>query len=192
MDPWNIQVVTPSAGLILKFESWDNIRSFAPKRRSFNRARKWISDLLKRPFKIPENEKLRHYDTAKALDDMINALAIPGGKTYEEYLISCLAPMPIQDQVQNSPFLSTQILANTKVNEVTEGDCEEDFQDAQEKSSVSDVKDPQSHAVNIHEEKKSLKCEICDEPFSGQHDLNIHINDVHKGKNSNKCEICGS
>ena len=104
MDPWNIQVVTPSAGLILKFESWDNIRSFAPKRRSFNRARKWISDLLKRPFKIPENEKLRHYDTAKALDDMINALAIPGGKTYEEYLISCLAPMPIQDQVQNSPL----------------------------------------------------------------------------------------
>ena len=35
-----------------------------------------------------------------ALEDMVNAMAMPGGVTYDEYLRSCLAPVPIQDKVQ--------------------------------------------------------------------------------------------
>lgn len=66
IDPWTVEFVTPSDSLITKFEKWDKTRSNASKRRSFNRARKWISDLLKKPFKIPENEKLRHTDITNA------------------------------------------------------------------------------------------------------------------------------
>ena len=81
-----------------KFSNWDKTKSNASKLRSFNRARKWISDLLKRPFNIPENEKLRHIDTTKAFEDIINEMTMLGGKTYEEHLRSCLAPLPIQHE----------------------------------------------------------------------------------------------
>ena len=136
-DPWAVEIITPSTSLISKFENYDKTKSNASKRRSFNRARKWISDLLKRPFKIAENEKLRHIDIVLALEDMTNALAMPGGVTYEEYLRSCLAPLPIHsDQIQNS-----QILANSK--EVSDGDLglneDEDFLDAEDKSSPSEI-----------------------------------------------------
>ena len=62
INPWTIDVITPSDSLISKFAKWDKTKTSSSKRRSFNRARKWISDLLKRPFKIHENEKLRHID----------------------------------------------------------------------------------------------------------------------------------
>ena len=94
LNPWTVEIVTPSDNLIATFEKWDKTKSTAPRLRSFNRARKWISNLLKRPFKVPEAHKLRHIDTLNALEDMINATAMPGGVTYEEYLRSCLAPLP--------------------------------------------------------------------------------------------------
>ena len=65
-DPWAVEFITPSVSLISKFEHWDKSKSNASKRRAFNRARKWISDLLKRPFGRSENEKLRHIDIVKA------------------------------------------------------------------------------------------------------------------------------
>ena len=76
------------------------LNSTAPRLRSFNRARKWVSSLLKRPFKVPEAHKLRNIDTTKALEHMINVLAMPGGVTYEDYLPSCLAPLRDQNEVK--------------------------------------------------------------------------------------------
>ena len=68
---------------------------------------------------------------------MTNALAMPGGVTYEEYLRSCLAPLPIHsDQEQSSPILA-------KSKEVSDGDLglneDEDFLDAEDKSSPSEI-----------------------------------------------------
>ena len=107
---WTVDVVTPSNSLISKFDKYDKTKSSASKRRSFNRARKWISDLLRRPFKIPENDKLRHIDITLALEDMTNCLAMPGGINYEEYLKSCLA-LPIMDSSQ-TPTISTLSSSN--------------------------------------------------------------------------------
>ena len=76
-SPWSIEVITPSDNLIAKFHNWDNTKSTSSRLRSFNRARKWISDLLKRHFKVPEAHKLRHCDIVNALDDMINTTAMP-------------------------------------------------------------------------------------------------------------------
>ena len=177
-DPWTVEIITPSNSLISKFENYDKTKSNASKRRSFNRARKWISNLLKREFKIAENEKLRHIDIVLALEDMTNALAMPGGVTYEDYLRSCLAPLPIHsDQIQNS-----QILAKPK--EVSDGDLgmneDEDFLDAEDKSSPSE------------NDNMSYQCSACDSTFTQIVDLNSHVNDVHEGKKSFKCNICGS
>ena len=96
INPGTVDVVTPSDSLIAKFEEWDKTKSTASRLRSFNRARKWVSNLLKRPFKVPEAHKMRHIDTLNALENMINAMAMPGGVSYDDYLRSCLAPLPVQ------------------------------------------------------------------------------------------------
>ena len=43
LSPWNVEIVTPSPYLIKIFEDFDKTKSTAPKLRSFNRAKKWIS-----------------------------------------------------------------------------------------------------------------------------------------------------
>lgn len=103
LNPWTFKVVTPSDSLIANFEEWGKTKSIAPRLRSFNRAKKWISNLLKHPFKVPEAHKLRHIDTCIALEHMINATAMPGGVTYEDYLRSCLAPALVKEDVKATP-----------------------------------------------------------------------------------------
>ena len=58
MCPWNVDIVTPSDTLIAKFYEFDKTKSTAPKLRSFNRAKKWVSNLLRKPFKVPEAHRL--------------------------------------------------------------------------------------------------------------------------------------
>ena len=89
INPWNIQIVTPSPALIAKFEEFDKTKSTARKLRSFNRAKKWLSNLLKIPFEVNDAHKLRNIDSMMALEHMIDSLAMPGGVTYEEYLVQC-------------------------------------------------------------------------------------------------------
>ena len=57
MNPWTIEIVTPSDLLISKFEEFDRTRSTALWLRSFNRARKWISNLINKPLKVPETQR---------------------------------------------------------------------------------------------------------------------------------------
>ena len=96
MDPWSVDVVTPSEYLIAKFQSWDKSKSSPPRLRSFNRARKWVSNLLKRPFNVSDAHKLRNIDSMMALQHMIDSMAMPGGISYEDYLRKCMAILPIQ------------------------------------------------------------------------------------------------
>ena len=98
---WDVDVITPSESLINKFSNWDKSKSSALKLRSYNRARKWVSDLLKRPLIIPDSHELRNLDLINALEDMTDALAMPGGITYDQYLVSCLAPPRSQDSEQD-------------------------------------------------------------------------------------------
>ena len=78
INPWTVDVITPSNNLINKFSNWDKSKSSTSKLRSYNRARKWISKLLKRPLTIPDSHKLRNIDLTNALEDMIEALVMPG------------------------------------------------------------------------------------------------------------------
>ena len=72
VSPWTVEVVTPSDLLISKFEEYDKTKSTAPRLRSFNRAKKWISNLLKRQFKVLEAHRLRHIDINLALQHTPN------------------------------------------------------------------------------------------------------------------------
>ena len=199
-DPWSLEVITPSESLISKFYKFDKTKSSVTKRRAFNRARKWISDLLKRPFNIPDSDRMRHIDVLMALEDMTNQLAMPGGVTYEKYLKSCLAPpLPIKDQV-HIPKTITQDL-NHEDNDKQESsenpndeeaseifNDEEHFQDAEDKSSTTQNEE----SNDTSDSKTPLKCEICDQVFSQNRDLQSHISEVHEGKKSYKCKSCAA
>ena len=176
-SPWNIKVITPSNSLIEKFEKWDKSKFSAHKLRSYHRARKWVSDLLKRSLKIPDTYKLRNVDVLNALQDMVDSMAMPGGLTYDEYLTSCLAPSPKQDP-----------------------EHEEEFQDAIDETNT-ESSESKDHIISVHEGKKPFKCDFCDENFSQKCDLDSHIVSVHEGTNQNvgkvreskkplKCDIC--
>ena len=117
VSPWSVEVVTPSDLLISKFEEYDKTKSTAPRLRSFNRAKKWISNLLKRQFKVPEAHRLRHIDINLALQHMIEATAMPGGVPYEDYLRSCLAPVVVQ-QKEKANSTEPEVQEMTKINEV--------------------------------------------------------------------------
>ena len=62
--------------------------------------------------------KLRHIDTTKALEHMIDAIAMPGGISYEDYLRSCLAPLPTSnDTKKDSSLPSLEVQEVTKIHE---------------------------------------------------------------------------
>ena len=192
-SPWNVEVVTPSTSLISKFDEFDKTRSTAPKLRSFNRARKWISNLLKRDFKVPEAHKLRNIDSMMALEHMIDSLAMPGGMSYEEYLWSCLAP------------IQTQSVENSKIeaeDETFQDTTEESIEAVHEgkkpyKCNICDAQfeietDLKNHLESDHGGKKVFKCYSCDSNFTLETDLHDHIGSVHEGKKPFECDFCDS
>ena len=78
-----------------------------------------------------------------------------GGKTYEEHLRSCLAPLPIQhESVASVKDLSENI------------NDEEHFLDSEdEKSSDQENTDLNKHVVTVLDGKTSLKCKVSDLVF---------------------------
>ena len=172
MDPWSVKVVTPSESLIAHFDKWDMTKSNASKLRSFNRARKWISNLLKRQFKVPEAHKLRHIDTMNALQHMIDSTAMPGGMSYEDYLRSCLAP-------EKNQINSVHEDKNPFKFEV----CDNNF------NCSNDLK---NHIESVHEDKNPFKCDVCVTSFSCSNDLKNHIDSIHEDKSPFKCDACDS
>ena len=117
MDPWSVKVVTPSESLIAHFDKWDMTKSNASKLRSFNRARKWISNLLKRQFKVPEAHKLRHIDTMNALQHMIDSTAMPGGMSYEDSVVveRFLTLSGLESFVRTNTYVTMNLMVNTYV-----------------------------------------------------------------------------
>ena len=188
VDPWTVEVVTPSSSLISKFSQWDKTKSSNSKRRSFNRARKWISDLLKIPFIIADNEKLRHFDIIMALEDMTNLLAMPGGITYQEYLQQCLAPLPESPILTNDTKNQDHDAIETK--EAFENQNDECFQDAKD-NLESGLESCSNHLLqSTHEENKLSKCKYCEENFAIESDLKNHVESIHEGKEPFKCTQC--
>ena len=151
-----MDVVTPSELHIAKFLSWDKSKSSAPRLRSFNRARKWVSNLLKRPFNVSDAHKLRNIDSMMALQHMIDSMAMPGGISYEDYLRKCMAILPIQKEID----LNNE---SDKV-EANEATDDENFQDAIQDDSNSKA-DLKTHIESVHEGKKSYQCSLCDGNF---------------------------
>ena len=59
-NPWNVSVVHTSDLFLNKFQSWDNFSADSkPRQKAWNRAQKWLSDILKLPCEEKPGNKLR-------------------------------------------------------------------------------------------------------------------------------------
>ena len=197
LSPWNVEVVTPSSSLIAKFEEIDKTKSHANlkdrKMRSFNRARKWVSNLLKRPFNIPKSDKLRNTDSMMALQHMIDSLAMPGGLSYEDYLWSCLAPLQVQNEGKFTNQTEEETFMVTTEEPTEVGHEGNDPFKCNTCDSVFTLEaDLNAHIGSVHEGKKPFKCKNCDASFALEAERNDHIGSVHEGEKLLKCNTCNS
>ena len=56
--------------------------------------------------------------------------------------------------------------------------------------SYSHKGDMNRHVASVHEGKRPLKCEFCDNTFSRQSNLIYHVSSVHEDKKLYNCEFC--
>ena len=178
--------------MIAKFEEFDKTKSTARKLRSFNRAKKWLSNLLKIPFEVHDAHKLRNIDSMMALEHMIDSLAMPGGVTYDEYLVQCLAP------VQQCGTQSTSEAEDENFQDATEEPTEagnegkKTFKCHSCESQFTNENDLKDHTQSVHQEEKPFECTTCNSKFGKEEDLKNHIASVHEGKKQHECNNCST
>ena len=104
---------------------------------------------------------------------------------------------------QNTLLLSTILTTHSNVIFVTKFFCKDQFKETycwyswkEEKmwmslwnQKISLKKNLRKHSSEVHEGKKSLKCDICDHIFSQNGSLKRHMLPVHVGYKTFKCEF---
>ena len=80
----------PSSDLVDLFVKWDKSNSAMKRNICFNRAKLWITRLLKREDQAPLATKLRHEDIQNALDHMFH-VCFESGMSPKNYLDFCIA-----------------------------------------------------------------------------------------------------
>ena len=71
-NPWKVQQVNPSDLIVNKFQSWDKTQDPRPRLKAWNRAQKWVSDLIRLPFHPPAGHALRVIDKEKGSNSSRN------------------------------------------------------------------------------------------------------------------------
>ena len=167
-DPLTFKGVNPSTNLVDLFEKWDKTKTSMKRNICFNRAKIWISRLLKREDQVSLAPKLRHEDIQQALDHMFHE-CFARGMSPKDYLDFCIAP--VHNDVKKGNLSET----SKNTTEDSNLDNQEIFEDAKSendgstplqeagssgKSSVPEKIDTQ------HEKPKTGK--ICKSTWKGQ------------------------
>ena len=64
-NPWLVKQVHPSDLIVDKFQSWDSTAA-KPRLKAWNRAKKWLSDIIGLPFDPPNGHSSRVFDKDQA------------------------------------------------------------------------------------------------------------------------------
>ena len=106
LSPWKAgDPITPKESLVDLFYGWDETKSKS-KLRSFQRAKEWISKLMKIPFPgLSSANKMRKEDLNKAISHMVDSLTL--GSNLDDYIKSCL-----QFPKGNVPEIANDVLKN--------------------------------------------------------------------------------
>ena len=174
-NPWKVEQVHPSDLIVDKFQSWDKTQDPKPRQKAWNRARKWVSDLIRLAYDPPSGQGLRVVDKDNALKFLIENMH-EGKTTFENFLCMCMKPPKA-----TASYSSTTSPVITETVEITETNSEEDT----EVNSTDSIE-----VVSVHEGNKLFKCESCDYTCGVENDMYQHVTSVHEGKKPLKCQSC--
>ena len=87
-NPWKVKEIKPSDLILDKFESWE--RSTNPRRKAWNRAIKWLSEIIQLPCEETAANKLRAIDRDNAFKFLTGAIFVD--TSFDNFLRSCMNP----------------------------------------------------------------------------------------------------
>ena len=87
-NPWKVKEIKPSNLILDKFESWE--KSVNPRQKAWNRATKWLSDIIQLPCEETAGNKLRSIDRDNALKFLTNSIYLD--TSFDNFLRSCMLP----------------------------------------------------------------------------------------------------
>ena len=70
-NPWKVDQVHPSDIIVNKFQTWDKTQNSRLRLKAWNRAKKWVSDLIRLDYDPPSGHGLRMVDKDNALQFLI-------------------------------------------------------------------------------------------------------------------------
>ena len=97
-NPWNVKDIKPSLLILDEFESWDKFTA-NPRQKAWNRAIKWLSDIIQLPCEETAGNHLRVIDKDQAFKFLTRSIFVD--KSFDNFLRSCMIP-PQQSSTDDS------------------------------------------------------------------------------------------
>ena len=88
-NPWNVKDIKPSLLILDEFESWDKFTA-NPRQKAWNRAIKWLSDIIQLPCEETAGNHLRVIDKDQAFKFLTRSIFVD--KSFDNFLRSCMIP----------------------------------------------------------------------------------------------------
>ena len=88
-DPWKVKDIKPSILILDEFESWDKFTA-NPRQKAWNRAIKWLSDIIQLPCEETAGNHLRVIDKDQAFKFLTRSIFVD--KSFDNFLRSCMIP----------------------------------------------------------------------------------------------------
>ena len=101
-NPWNVKDIKPSLLILDEFESWDKFTA-NPRQKAWNRAIKWLSDIIQLPCEETAGNHLRVIDKDQAFKFLTRSIFVD--KSFDNFLRSCM--IPPQKSSTDDPTSST-------------------------------------------------------------------------------------
>ena len=88
-NPWNVKDIKPSLLILDEFESWDKFTA-NPRQKAWNRAIKWLSDIIQLPCEETAGNHLRVIEKDQAFKFLTRSIFVD--KSFDNFLRSCMIP----------------------------------------------------------------------------------------------------
>ena len=88
-NPWTVKDIKPSLLILDEFESWDKFTA-NPRQKAWNRAIKWLSDIIQLPCEETAGNHLRVIDKDQAFKFLTRSIFVD--KSFDNFLRSCMIP----------------------------------------------------------------------------------------------------
>ena len=88
-NPWNVKNIKPSLLILDEFESWDKFTA-NPRQKAWNRAIKWLSDIIQLPCEETAGNHLRVIDKDQAFKFLTRSIFVDKSSITYKLLVNII------------------------------------------------------------------------------------------------------